>query len=152
MRRIAFALSVFFSVFFFSTQAHARNIVQEMVDMINQTRYANGLGQVWFDDVLGNAAGAHARDMAQRNYLSHDTPEGWSAHFRARGWGWPDFLPFGEIIGSASEPGQMLQQWLNSPMHRGQILDGRYRQIGIGHFYNEYSGLKNYWCVQFGAR
>ena len=44
--------------------------------LTNQYRTQNGLKTLSWDDALSNVARNHSKDMALRNYFSHDTPEG----------------------------------------------------------------------------
>jgi uncharacterized protein YkwD len=43
----------------------------------------------------------------------------------------------GEVIGwvggsPASQPARVLNMWMNSPLHRGVILSGRFGRMGVG--------------------
>ena len=132
--------------------AQSRNIVQEMIDAINQTRYQNGLGQLYVSDSLMRSAFFHARDMAERNYFNHYTPEGWSAEMRANGQGYPSFLMLRENIGAGIyEPWQMVGSWMNSQGHRGNILAPYARDIGVAHYYRGSAPYRNYWVLLVGA-
>lgn len=151
-RKIFISLIVFLGTVL-SSSAEAGNIIQEMIDRLNQIRFSQGRQQLWFTESLSRAAESHAADMAKRNYFSHFTPEGWSVQMRAEGWGWPNWALVSEILGASSaNPDYIAYMWMQSDGHRGQILDGRYNQVGIAHHFNSYSSLQHYWVVVFGAR
>jgi uncharacterized protein YkwD len=50
--------------------------------LINKERQKHGLSRLAWDDRLGRIAREHSRDMAKRNYFSHDSPEGHDFSYR----------------------------------------------------------------------
>lgn len=134
-----------------SSQLYARDIVQEMIDHINNSRYAIGQGQLHTDGRLYNAAFYHAKDMAERHYFSHYTPEGWSPQLRAQGWGWHSGV--GEVIACGNyDPWATFQQWMNSQGHRQTLHTGWYNAIGVAHYYKAGSPCGHYWVAVVGRR
>ena len=63
-----------------ATTAHAtkRAIVRATLCALNRTRHHHGLHRLRLNKRLSRAARRHARDMARRNYFSHDTLGGGS--------------------------------------------------------------------------
>lgn len=81
---------------------------------------------------LNQAAQAKANDMVQRDYWSHNAPDGttpWSFvdsngyQYQAAG----ENLAFGFMNAR-----QIIDGWMNSPEHKANILNSNYREIGIG--------------------
>ncbi len=127
---------------------------QDMVNHINNSRYAIGLQQLHYDGRLRNAAFYHAKDMAERNYFSHWTPEGWSVTTRLEGWSWPSWMSHGEVIACGSGSAwDAFQQWMNSPGHRAQLHNGYYNAIGVAHYHTWWAGCNgHHWVVVVGRR
>lgn len=105
---------------------------------INRVRAERGLEPVVKDRRLHRAAAAHARDMTERDYFSHVTPEGERLSDRLRrsgyisgrvSWRVGETLAWGR--GQMATPAAAVAAWMRSPSHRRVIL-GRYREIGVG--------------------
>jgi len=128
---------------------------------INEQRRAHGMDALGWDEALARIAQAHSRDMAHRDYLGHDTPEGESFGDRYRKAGFGCSIPIGKLTYSGAENVALTRQWnratttgdgvtryeWNSPEeivrvtvdnwmrsegHRANILRPYWRQEGIG--------------------
>jgi uncharacterized protein YkwD len=136
-----------------SSLAKAGDNVWDLVDAMNQARQENGLAPLQTDQRLLNSSATHARDMAQRNYFSHFTPEGWDAGLRIYGWGYPRSAGIGEnIAGGHPDPWSVVQGWLASPGHRANLLNPAYKTVGAGHYYQPGSTYVNYWVGHYGTQ
>lgn len=105
---------------------------------VNHVRADRDLVTVTQDRRLRRAAVAHARDMVQRGYFSHVTPEGGrlSDRLRATGyitgrvaWHVGETLAWGR--GQVSTPAATVTAWMRSPAHRRIVL-GPFLEIGVG--------------------
>jgi len=128
-----------------ATTAHAtkRQIVRATLCELNRMRSQHGLHRLRLNKRLSRAARRHARDMARRNYFSHDTLGGGSFLDRIRRTGYlrgAHSWIVGENLawGSRgySRPQVIMRMWMNSPGHRANILNGAFREIGIGVAYD----------------
>ncbi|MCB1220859.1 MAG: CAP domain-containing protein [Planctomycetales bacterium] len=103
---------------------------------------------------LDNLAQAHARDMALRDYFSHDT-EGYGIDYVGR-LDAIDPAPYnfmGEnIAGNQQTPQAVMSTWMNSDGHRANILHDNYEYVGIGCYYDAGGGPYNIYWVQVFAR
>ena len=116
----------------------------------NQARRNNNLGAFCVHPALQKAARAHTADMIRRNYFSHETKgTNESACERVRRYGYR-YRYCGENIGAYPNPDAMFKAWLGSPGHRSNILNNRFREIGIGAGYVNDSQMK--FTVDFGTR
>jgi uncharacterized protein YkwD len=119
-----------------------------VVAMTNAARARAGCGPVTMSSRLGYAAWQHSTDMARRGYFAHNSVNGlspggretsagyrWSAYGENIAWGQPD-------------AGTVMNAWMNSPGHRANILDCRFRNVGIGLAYNA-RGIP-FWTQDFG--
>jgi uncharacterized protein YkwD len=116
--------------------------VEDLIfDLTNQARLARGLAPLARDDELGNVARAFSNDMLVRRFFDHTTPEGLPFEKRLanqyRHW----VHDMGENIWSGSgyaprETQELAQEivndWLNSPGHRENLLDPDFTHLGVG--------------------
>lgn len=108
--------------------------VQEVVNLTNQARQANGCNvTLTMNEKLNRAAYAHSEDMARRSYFDHVSPEGVTPGDRitAAGYTWS---VYGENIASGySTPASVVQGWMESSGHRANILNCNFTAIGVGY-------------------
>jgi uncharacterized protein YkwD len=102
-----------------------------IVTLTNSARISSGASQVTLDERLTSIAEAHARDMAERGYFSHTTPEGVTFGDRLRAAGIP-FGYAGENIAQNRSASGAMEAWLNSTGHRENMLNTRFRRLGVG--------------------
>lgn len=124
----------------------------------NQTRAQRGLGTLCVNATLTRAARAHSLEMIQRDYMSHNSYNGETPGARLRRFGY-DWRTYGENVawgsaGSYSSPETRFKAWMNSPEHRANILNGTFREIGIGTATGTFKGYRNAttYTVDFGTR
>jgi uncharacterized protein YkwD len=148
------------------TQVSLSNAEKEMLDLHNRTRADRNLPKLCVHPALQRAAEAHSKDMIRRDYFSHDT-KGQREDFaqRIKRYGY-NYRVAGENIawgaGSAGSPRQIFSEgrynWMDSSGHRRNILDGRFREVGIGAYTGDFRyGGNTYrdttmWTADFGDR
>jgi uncharacterized protein YkwD len=104
---------------------------------INEVRSSNGLSALAHNSSLGRAGEHHSRAMNARNFFGHEPDGSPTSRARQRGymagaswWMVGETLAWGR--GSNGTPGAVLDGMMASPMHRSVILDGRWRDLGVG--------------------
>jgi uncharacterized protein YkwD len=107
--------------------------------ILNVERRARGLRPLRANRRLARAAAAHSRAMVRRRFFSHVAPGGLSlvdrlrrAHYfgHAHRWLVGENLGFGR--GRYSAPRRQMRAWMRSSPHRANILEPRWREVGIG--------------------
>jgi uncharacterized protein YkwD len=107
--------------------------------LLNKRRAEHGKGKLKHNRRLAKAARAHAKDMVRKDYFAHDTPTGidfvdriLKADYVDRNDGWTlgENLAWGNY--ELATPRLIVKAWMNSPGHRANILNGKFREIGIG--------------------
>jgi uncharacterized protein YkwD len=107
--------------------------------LLNAERSARGLAALHIDRRLTRSALGHSRDMVENGYFAHESLSG--ATFDARiartgwtrgrsRWGVGENLAWGSL--SRAPARAIVSAWMDSPGHRRNILERRFRTIGIG--------------------
>jgi uncharacterized protein YkwD len=104
----------------------------DVLDLVNAQRRRYGCGDLGLDGRLTAAARGHADDMAQHGYFAHRSPAGDRAGDRIRdqGYAWSRFAE--NIARGQDSAAEVVDDWMNSPSHRENILDCRLRELGVG--------------------
>ncbi len=107
----------------------------ELFESVNRVRQRHGLRVLAHSEALAAIARAHSADMASRDYLGHETPEGLTAGDRVRQRG-VTFAQLAENIFVTDDPENTVELavegWMESPAHRANILDGSLTESAIG--------------------
>jgi uncharacterized protein YkwD len=113
--------------------------IRATVCLINEARDDHGLGALRASGSLERAATAHSRDMVLHGFFAHDSPTGSTPKERidragyfdgASSWALGETIAWGS--GGLATPASIVRSWLRSPGHRAILLDGRYRDLGVG--------------------
>ena len=106
--------------------------LQPVVDQINALRKTAGVAPLALNTLLTKAAQGHADDMARNNYFSHTSRDGRSAGQRitAAGYSWSSWAE--NIAWGQADWAAVVRGWTNSAGHRANMLNPRYRDIGLG--------------------
>ncbi|HEX2071756.1 MAG TPA: CAP domain-containing protein [Thermoleophilaceae bacterium] len=114
-------------------------LARAAVCLINARRSARGLPRLRINHRLSRAARWHTHDMVRRSYFGHVSQRGRDVVDRLYGarylggrfsWAVGENLAWGS--GSLGTPRAIVRAWMDSPGHRRNMLDRRYREIGIG--------------------
>ncbi|NMG10311.1 CAP domain-containing protein [Brasilonema sp. UFV-L1] len=117
---------------------------QQVFELTNQERIKAGLEPLQTNAELNYAADTYAQQMSEDGFFSHTAPDGSQPWDRAKEIGY-EAQTMGENIAAGQQtPEQVVQDWMNSPGHRANILKSDYKEIGVG-FEN------NYWVQEFGS-
>ena len=104
---------------------------------INAFRTAHHLSALQLSTPLTSAAIAHTQEMAAQGYFAHESADGslfWKrirTYYPSTPW---TYWSVGEnLLWSSPDvgPAQALQLWLNSPEHRANLMNPRWREIGV---------------------
>lgn len=107
--------------------------------LINRERGGRGLRPLRSNRKLRGAAVRHSLSMARHNFFDHTSPTGSTMSSRikgagytrrARSWSVGENIAWGS--GSLATPRQIVAAWMRSPGHRANILNGSFREIGVG--------------------
>ncbi len=137
---------------FFKSEPERKEECMITFDELNLVRKKYDGPQINWDDRAYNLAISRAKDMYERNYFDHVTPEGKCAddfkkdygfrnsEFLAENVGGMSYYSKGDVAGDCDEA---LEGWLNSRGHRYNLLYTTHKSGAIGCYYEI--------CVFFGV-
>jgi hypothetical protein len=131
---------------------------QQVVELVNQERQGLGLAPLKMTDLLNSSARYHSADMVLDGYFEHDSYDQiagslswvcpWYQRITSYYSGW---TTLGENIAlGQTTPTEVVEDWMDSPSHRENILNAAYAEIGVGYYLG---GMQvPYWVQDFGRR
>ena len=108
-----------------------------LVAQINALRIAHGLVPLRLSPSLRAAANVHSTQMARLGYFSHDSANGGSFSSRIATFypalGYRSWTVGENLLWASPDVGALraLKMWLASPPHRANLLNPRWREIGL---------------------
>ena len=120
---------------------------QQVVDLVNMERVANGLNKLTTYDKLTEVAQLRAGELETK--YSHTRPDGRGCFTALEDANLPYFTAGENIAIGYSTPEKVFQGWMNSPGHRANILNPDVTMIGVGFVYDENSADGYYWTQVF---
>lgn len=123
----------------------ANSVVLTKANIISQTniqRHDNGMLPALIENAKLNAAAkAKANDMFLHQYFEHVSPSGVDPGTLVKTYGY-DYIVSGEnlILGNFKNEEEVVQDWMNSPGHRANILNNRFVDIGVAIVKGTYKG------------
>ena len=111
----------------------------QMFALVNSERTKRGIGILaWSPEIVG-VARTHAEDMWERKYFGHVSPEGKDVGDRLDAAGVRYFLA-GENLALAPTVTTAMNGLMNSEGHRANILEPKFKKVGIGVIDNGFYG------------
>lgn len=121
------------------TSISAPDFESSVLCLLNEERTSRGMGPLRTNGKLIHAASGHSASMRRGSYFSHTDPNGSTFASRIQATGYTKQASrwlIGENIAWGSyqlgTPESLMTAWMNSPPHRENILQRRFRSIGVG--------------------
>lgn len=136
---------------------------KRIFDLQNRARTKRGKKALCVHPDLTAAARAHSQEMLDKDYSAHESFNGETVKERLERYSYTfdgySYYWYAENIawgsGDAySNPDRIFKWWMHSSHHRSNILDKKFREVGIGvqtGTYKSYTNTKMY-TVDFGTR
>lgn len=127
---------------------------QKLLKLVNDVRtkgYKCGdedkppVDPVTWNDKLETAAYNHSNDMNSNNFFSHTGSDGNDIVYRVNYVNYTWKIVGENIASGHTDEDDVIQGWLNSPGHCKNIMDSRFKEMGI-------SKVGRYWTQVFGAK
>jgi uncharacterized protein YkwD len=125
--------------------------VADILAKTNAVREENKVDRLTLEEKLQAAAQRKAEDMANNNYFAHTTPSGKTP------WQWLNeenyaYQRAGENLAVNFEnSSELVQGWMDSPLHKKNLLNGDFEEVGIGVAHGTYEGNDAVYIVEFYA-
>ncbi len=157
----ALLFSLFFALFItllIATPAHAQESAdgllsanaQAVVADINRMRAANGIAPLAVHPQLVLAAKTHVGDMVANANYSHTGSDDSSIGIRVSRTGFQSTAGVSENWVAVSDPAQAVTWWMNSYIHRTNMLNPKWSHIGVNGKLDARNGMHVFVAV-FGA-
>ncbi len=113
--------------------AQAQDETSDLIGRINNLRASQGLPGYTLNGALNSAAYSQAQWMVETGQVSHSRPDGSTPRSRAAAAGYPTTEVSENIYGGTNASvGEAWTFWVNSGVHYRGLVNGRYKEIGIG--------------------
>lgn len=114
----------------------AFHLERRAFELINQQRALIGLEQLIWSDDAAKIARLHSENMASNDFFSHTDLDGLMVNDRADSLGINKWRAIGENIaynqGFENPVEFAVERWMQSPKHRDNLLNSRWKESGIG--------------------
>jgi len=125
---------------------------QKVLEQTNNERKKAGLEALEYNPTLSLSAQKKAEDMFKNDYWAHTSPQGktpWT-FFEAAGY---RYSVAGENLAKDFyNTDSLMKAWMNSPTHKANIVNFKYKEIGIAVVNGTLGGIKTTLIVQhFGT-
>ncbi len=106
----------------------------EILNLVNQERAKAGVPALTLSEKLTSIAYTKAKDMADKNYFSHQSPTYGSPFDMLKQFG-VSYSYAGENIAAGQKTAaEVMNNWMNSSGHKANILNKNYTQLGVGFY------------------
>jgi hypothetical protein len=125
--------------------------ISKVLTQTNNQRHKLGLSTLVYNEELSKSATLKAQDMFANNYWAHTSPTGKSPwdFFNLSGY---EFSVAGENLAKDFyDTESMTNAWMNSPTHRANIVNPKYKEIGLAVVDGILGGVKTTLVVQHFA-
>jgi len=123
-----------------------------LIKMLNQDRKEAGLGPLKENTVLNSAAVLKAQDMLAKDYFSHQSPGGVNPWYWFKQAGYNYKIAGENLAIGFLDSSEVNQAWLDSPLHRANLLNSNYKDVGIAILKGDFQGNETTVVVQlFGT-
>lgn len=108
----------------------------QVLALINEQRAQQGCPPLTRNAVLDAVAYTHSEDMANNDFVSHNSRDGTEFWQRIQNAGYPFAEAAENIAAGSTTPEQTVQLWMASAGHSKNILNCNLRETGIGIYHN----------------
>ena len=119
----------------------------EVLRLTNIERQKKGLNPLKHDNTLSLLALMHCEDMMSRNFFDHVNPDGEDPFYRMKEFGINYWAAGENIAAGQTSPEEAVKAWMNSKDHRENILNPKFKSMGIAVLDGGQYG--NYWVQEF---
>ena len=158
MRSLLLILIIILGALFINNSIQPEIVIEEpeiylsVSEIINETNKQRTT-PLRENQLLNSIALFKAEDMLNNQYFAHTSPLGKEAKDLADNFNY-NYVVIGEnlAMGMFENSAQLVQDWMDSPGHRENIVSDKYTEIGVGVVEGIYEGENTWMAVQiFGT-
>lgn len=138
-----------------------QRVARRMLALVNAARaQARHCGQeslaaarpLAWSDALARAARAHALDMERHDFFDHTGSDGSDPFTRIARTGYRPRAAGENLAFNQESPEDVVRGWLASPHHCANIMDPRFRELGLAYVVSRQREQSIYWDLTLGVR
>lgn len=124
----------------------------EIIKITNEYREKEGIESLKMNEILMEAAREKINDMLEKQYFAHFSPTGKGVQDFLKEVNYL-YLSAGENLASGffKDSRELVNAWMNSPGHRKNILNSKFKEIGVVQVKDNFLGQEQYLAVQIFA-
>ncbi len=130
----------------------AEVISSDIVSLLNQQRVSESMTGLSLNTKLIEAAELKAQDMLEKDYFAHKSPEGLMAWDFIEQTGYEYSVAGENLAIGFLDSSEVHKAWNNSPLHKRNLLDPRFTDIGVAVASGEFKGKTTTVVVQIFAQ
>lgn len=124
----------------------------QIIELTNVKRAENGAGKVVNNSILAQAAAAKAQNMLAENYWAHFSPSGKSPWSFMASAGYKYVYAGENLARDFNDAPAVVTAWMNSPSHKSNLIDKKFKEIGVAVVAGNLTGKEGILVVQmFGT-
>ena len=130
-------------------QANSAISAEAIIILTNQTRLQNVLPTLKVNHLLTKSAENKAKAIIKNQFFAHDQPDGkkFSEWIKEKDY---HYLIVGENLAMGFSSNEaIMNAWMQSPMHKENILKSEYQDIGLAVVKGKMNGQETYIIVQY---
>jgi uncharacterized protein YkwD len=124
---------------------------QQLCHLVNDFRKAHGRAPLKVGVALSRSSAWMSDDMARNDDFDHTDSEGRSVVARLKAFGYGGPTSGENIAGGSSGAAGTIEQWESSPPHRANLLNAKFKVMGVARAHSGDSMLGWYWTADFGG-
>src|SRR3989344_3203097 len=144
------------TIFLYPNIITADNIdvnARELISLTNDYRKSLGLNELQPNARLTQAAVNKARDLLNKQYFAHTSPDNKKFSDWIKEVGYKYFYVGENLAIDFNNNQDLFRAWLNSPTHKENIIKPQYQEIGLAVLEGKYNNQTTVVVVQlFGSR
>ena len=125
-------------------KAEKEQFTQEVLRLVNVERQKVGLAPLTFSKDLAASAFVRATELPLK--FSHTRPNGTKCFTAMAQRG---HILGENLAGGQTSPKQVVKAWMDSKTHRDNILNEKFKELGVVYYYQPNSKFKHYWVQHF---
>lgn len=123
------------------------NFAQEVLELVNIERAKEHLKPLKLSKSLSHYAQIRSKEITKK--FSHTRPSGYSCFTVIP----KPYKMVGENIAAGQRSAkEVVQAWMDSPGHRENIMNPKFRELGMGYLYLPDSKYRHYWAQLFRVK